>query len=113
MLNDNLVNFYMNYLLSSYIEDQLTLHGILLEDAVSVLSRIPLADPDHDEKVRSTLNDSLLHFYMFSTFLYPQLSHLRRIDNQAAKEKLFKWCEAAGVFRRHCVFIPIFQEYVN
>ena len=111
MLNDNLVNFYMNYLLSTYIEDQLSTHNILIEDALSVLSRTPLPDPSQEEHIKATLNHSLLQFYMFSTFLYPQLSHLRRVDNQAAKEKLFKWCEMAGVFQRQCVFFPIYQSY--
>ena len=110
MLNDNLVNFYMNYLLSTYIEDQLSTHDILTEDALSVLSRTPLPDPSQEERIKTILNQSLLQFYMFSTFLYPQLSHLRRVDNQAAKEKLFKWCEMAGVFQRQCVFFPIYQS---
>lgn len=110
MLNDSIMNFYMNYSLTEFIEGQLSLLGIPKEDAVLLLQKKHLADPSREELIKGALNSLLLTFHIFSTFLYPQLSKLRCLDNRDIKKKLLKWCENAAVFQRQCVFFPIFQK---
>ena len=110
MLNDSIVIFYMNYSLTEYIEGQLSLLGIPKEDAVVLLQKKHLSDPNREELIKGALNNLLLTFHIFSTFFYPQLSKLRCLENSAIKKKLLKWCENAAVFQRQCVFLPIYQK---
>ena len=106
MLNDSIVNFYMNYTLTEHIRDRLRLHHIDESDAETLLRKEHLSDPSLEEHVKKVLNEELLTFHVFSTFLYPQLGKLRRIDNGETKKKLRKWCENAAIFQRRCVFFP-------
>ena len=112
MLNDSIVNFYMNYTLTEHIRDRLRLHHIDESDAETLLRKEHLSDPSLEEHVKKVLNEELLTFHVFSTFLYPLLGKLRRIDNGETKKKLRKWCENAAIFQRRCVFFPLFQQFV-
>ena len=94
------------------IRDRLRLHHIDESDAETLLRKEHLSDPSLEEHVKKVLNEELLTFHVFSTFLYPQLGKLRRIDNGETKKKLRKWCENAAIFQRRCVFFPLFQQFV-
>ena len=71
MLNDSIVNFYMNYTLTEHIRDRLRLHHIDESDAETLLRKEHLSDPSLEEHVKKVLNEELLTFHVFSTFLYP------------------------------------------
>lgn len=72
MINDTIINFYLLYTISSYIDRQLKSFGIEPSDVSTYLST-PMSELDMNEKFRRVIVKSVINrFYAFNTSLYPQ-----------------------------------------
>ena len=112
MLNDSIVNFYLNYSFNQHVNDSLNRCGIRPEEAVQVLNGEFSGEEEHKEAIGRCLNSVLLKYYIFSSFFYPQLIALRKLGNEKAKKKVLKWAEDGHILEREFVFFPIFEQYV-
>ena len=112
MLNDSIVNFYLNYSFNQHVNDSLNRCGIRPEEAVQVLNGEFSGEEDQKEAIGRCLNSVLLKYYIFSSFFYPQLIALRKLGNEKAKKKVLKWAEDGHILEREFVFFPIFEQYV-
>ena len=72
MINDTIINFYMLYSLSTYIDRQLQSLGIEPSDALTLL-HTPMSELNKNEKIRQVMVQSVLdRFYIFNTSFYLQ-----------------------------------------
>ncbi|KAK8810806.1 hypothetical protein WA556_003890 [Blastocystis sp. ATCC 50177/Nand II] len=110
MLNDSIVNFYLNYSLNQSINDRLQYCHIKPEDALLVLHDEFTGSEEAKQQIASTLDAILRKFYIFSSFFYPQLISLRKVGNEKAKKKVLKWAEDGHILEREFVFFPVFQH---
>lgn len=109
MLNDSIVNFYLNYSLNQAIEDELVLNAISREEAIDLINNKYEGDSERKTIVTQALDAILRRSYIFSTFFFPLLKGLRKVDNSTMKEKVIKWAYDGHVFDREFILIPIYQ----
>lgn len=118
-MNDAIINFYLEYILTTWIDNQLQELGIKSSISTShtfmSIGEIKDGDSGVDTVVRSVLN----RFYIFSTFFYPQLHRWKsvRLANDSVKEissedsaKMKVWSKY-HIFDKEFVLIPIFSGY--
>ena len=113
MLNDSIVNFYLNYSLNQSINDRLQYCHIKPEDALLGLHDEFTGSEEAKQQIASTLDAILRKFYIFSSFFYPQLISLRKVGNEKAKKKVLKWAEDGHILEREFVFFPVFQQFLS
>ena len=111
MLNDSIVNFYLNYSLNQSINDRLQYCHIDPEDALLVLHDEFKGSEEAKQNIANSLDAILRKFYIFSSFFFPQLISLRKIGNDKAKKKVLKWAEDGHILEREFVFFPVFQQF--
>ena len=80
MLNDSIVNFYLNYSFNQHVNDSLNRCGIRPEEAVQVLNGEFSGEEEQKEAIGKCLDSVLLKYYIFSSFFYPQLIALRKSE---------------------------------
>lgn len=110
MLNDSIVNFYLNYCLNQTIEDELQLNAITQEEALGLIHDNFQGTNERKEMVFKAMDKILLKTYIFSTFFFPLLKGLRKLDNQDIKAKVIKWAFDGHIFEREFILFPIFQH---
>ena len=110
MLNDSIMNFYLNYCLNQTIEDEMTHHCIQKEEVLGLIHNSFEGTNERKAEVFDVMNKILLKTYIFSTFFFPLLKGLHKIDNKAIKEKVIKWAHDSHLFEREFVLFPIFQN---
>ena len=72
MINDTIINFYLLYTISSYIDRQLKSLGIEPSDVFTYLST-PMSELDKNEKFRQVIVRNVINrFYAFNTSFYLQ-----------------------------------------
>lgn len=72
MINDTIINFYLLYYISSYIDSQLKSLGVEPSDVSSYLST-PVSELNKNEKFRQVIVQSVINrFYAFNTSFYLQ-----------------------------------------
>ena len=120
MINDVVINFYLEYILTTWIDNQFQKLGIQfsISNSHSFMSIGEIGDGDSETNamIRSILN----RFYIFSTFFYPQLHRWKsvRLANDASKEiaseesaKMKVWSKYR-IFDKEFLLIPIFSGYI-
>ena len=105
MLNDSVINFYLNYLLTKHMYDVLSSRKITREDVEKAFSN---KRSHAAEQIRKAIAKES-RFYIFSTFFYPLLKKLYQLRDRKTKEKVRKWAENGHVFDRDFVLFPIFN----
>lgn len=109
MLNDSIVNFYLNYSLNQAIENELELNAITRDEAIELINDKYEGNSERKAVVTQALDAILRRSYIFSTFFFPLLKGLRKVDNTTMKEKVIKWAYDGHVFDREFILIPIYQ----
>ena len=85
MLNDSIINFYLSYLLTQYIDHALEVAHIDKSVGVEYVRKRDLSvnGPDMEEEIenplQSTLHSIFDRFEIATTFLYPQLHRLSSV----------------------------------
>ena len=86
MLNDNIINFYLSYLLTQYIDRSLEAAHIDKSAGVEYVRKRALSingtnmeEEEPEGSLQSTLHSIFDRFEIATTFLYPQLHRLSSV----------------------------------
>lgn len=120
MINDTIINFYLLYYLSSYIDCQLKSLGIDPSVAHACLST-PLDALNKDEKFRLNIIESVVNrFYAFHTSTYLQfcsdyvvgkhISFHKQKRNEKKNESLFLTPILDSVAKKEHLIFPVFSK---
>ena len=94
MLNDNIINFYLSYLLTQYIDRALEVAHIDKSVGVEYVRKRALSTSGEDmeeeteDPLQSTLHSIFDRFEIATTFLYPQLHRLSSVCLAAISHNL-------------------------
>ena len=85
-------------------------HSIQKEEVLGLIHNNFEGTEERKAEVFDVMNKILLKTYIFSTFFFPLLKGLRKVDNKATKEKVIKWARDSHLFEREFVLFPIFKS---
>lgn len=119
MMNDAIINFYLEYILTTWIDNQFQELGIKSSISNSHTFMSVGETEDGGSEVEAMIRSVLNRFYIFSTFFYPQLHRWKsvRLANDSSKEinseesaKIKVWSKY-HIFDKEFLLIPIFSGY--
>ena len=94
MLNDNIINFYLSYILTQYIDRALEVAHIDKSVGVEYVRKRALStnrtdiEEEIEDPLQSTLHSIFDRFEIATTFLYPQLHRLSSVCLAAISHNL-------------------------
>lgn len=105
-LNDSVINFYLNYLVTRHIYDQLLIEGFSEQEVDSLF-----AEGQH--KLKSSAPEFVTNivnqFSVFSTFFYPLLNQFYKSHDEQSLNKIRKWEGQSTLFTHDFVLIPLYD----
>lgn len=105
-LNDSVINFYMNYLVTRHIYDQLLIEGFSEQEVNSMFVEGQFKQKnDIPVFISSIVNQ----FSVFSTFFYPVLNQFYKSHDEKSLNKIRKWEGQNSLFTHDFVLIPLYD----
>lgn len=108
-LNDSVINFYLNYLFTRHIYDQLAIEGFSEQEVDSMFAESQFKQKSSmPEFISSIVN----HFSIFSTFFYPLLNQFHKSHDENSLNKIRKWEGRSSLFTHDFVLIPLYDSSI-
>lgn len=115
MVNDSVINFYLRYMLTQYIDSRLRREGIDLQKAQDLASQPEKLRDGYfpknveEETILSVLCPLYNRFAVATSFIYPQLRKLHlveslfRVNARSAKKKRKSECVVGSFAPTFCI----------